>query len=340
MTEPIYRLPPWRIDSIVSANELGQVQDWGVGAAKIPDAWLATKGQGVRVAVLDTGFQANHPDLEGQFAIPPADGTGSPYGADDRQGHGTHCAGIVAGSDNSQGIVGVAPLAKLIGGKVLGDDGSGYSRVIADGIKWAVDQGAHVISMSLGSPANDQRIAAEIARAASRGVFVVCAAGNSGMGAEKEFPAGDPLAIAIASVDEDGQVSAFSSRGRHVQFACPGAKILSTFPVSRYSRMSGTSMACPFFAGVVALLVSRHLELGDTSRTPLRTRDELIEHVKRAAVDIDATGHDPASGWGVIDGSKLFEGETSPAPEPLPVPPPVELGVTIYIPGGKVVQGS
>lgn len=339
-TEPIFRPPPYRIDSIISPSELGQVMDWGLAATHIPEAWLLTKGEGVRVAVLDTGFESEHPDLSGQFLTPPKDGTGSVYGPSDRQGHGTHCAGIVAGSDNAQGIVGVAPKCKLIGGKVLGDDGSGSSRVIAEGIDWAVDQGAHVISLSLGSPYNDQRMAGSIARAASKGVFVIAAAGNSGAGSEKEFPAADPKAVAIAAINEAGKVSDFSSRGKHVMFACPGEKILSTFPGGRYARLSGTSMACPFFAGVVALLVSRHLSLGDSSKTPLATREELIEHVKRAVVDIDAPGHDASAGWGVVDGSRLWEEEAAPSPEPLPVPPPSVLGVTIFIPGAKVVQGS
>jgi subtilisin len=341
MADPIYRLPPYRLDALVAPSDLGQVQDWGIGAGKIPEAWLLTKGEGVKVAVLDTGVEASHPDLVGQFAIPPADGTGSPIGANDKQGHGTHCAGIVAGSDNSEGIVGVSPKCKLIVGKVLGDDGSGRSSWIAAGIRWAVSKGAHVISMSLGSPFDDATMAAAIAEAASQGVFIVCAAGNSGQGAEAEYPGADRNAVAIASINESGKVSDYSSRGRHVMFAAPGEKILSTFPVARYAKLSGTSMACPFIAGLVALLVSRHLGTSPVAKTPLRTRDELIEHLRRATVDIGAPGHDTSAGWGVVDGSKLFSGEPSPpVPDPLPVPPPAVSGVTIFIPGGKVVKGA
>ncbi len=340
MPDNIYRPPPWRVDSLVSPSELGEIIDWGHTAANCPEAWLVTKGEGVNVGIGDTGIQADHPDLLGQLLLDPADGTGSPFGFLDRQGHGTHVAGIVGANENQQGVIGVAPKCKLIVAKVLGDDGSGTSSVIAQGIDWMVSKGAHIINLSLGSPYNDPKMASAIGRATAKGVFVICAAGNSGAQSPDEYPAADRNSIAVAAINEAGKITEYSSRGKHVMFAAPGDKVLSTFITSRYARLSGTSMASPFLTGLAVLLIARHIQLGEGSKTPLRTRDELIEHLRRATVDIGEPGHDPASGWGAVDAAKLIGDEAPEPPPPLPVPPPAVQGVTIFVPGGKVIQGT
>src|SRR3990167_9334657 len=255
--DPVFRLPPWKIESILSASELGEVIDWGLVFALVPDAWKISRGEEVKVAVCDTGIDADHPDLLPQLASDPIDFTGSPWGADDRLGHGTHVAGIIAATDNAQGVVGVAPGSKLLIAKVLGDDGSGLGNWVAAGIDLAVEQKADVISMSLGSPANDPRISQAITRAATAGTFVVCAAGNSGPNNTSiDYPGRLPNTLAIGAINKDGQLSRFSSRGKEVDFAAPGENVLSCFPGNRYSRMSGTSMATPFVAGGGALFFS------------------------------------------------------------------------------------
>nr|WP_264766199.1 S8 family serine peptidase [Marinobacter fonticola] len=148
--EPIFRLPPYTVHNIFVG--LSEIQDWGLKLLNIPSLWRISEGEGVKVAILDTGVSLNHPDLTG--SIPAGnykDFTNSPHGIADQQGHGTHCAGIVAARKNSRGVVGVAPKAELLIGKVLGDDGSGTGENIAAGVNWAVEQGADIISMSLGA---------------------------------------------------------------------------------------------------------------------------------------------------------------------------------------------
>ena len=315
--DPIYRLPPWRIESILSASDLTQVIDWGLIAGGVPAAWQLSRGEGVTVAVLDTGVDREHADLVTQFASDPADFTGSPWGPDDRQGHGTHCAGIIAATDNAQGVVGVAPMAKLLVGKVLGDDGSGLGDWVAAGIDWARANKADVISMSLGSPAPDPRIKAAIGRAVAAGVFVVTAAGNSGPhNADIDYPGRFDGTLAIASINRDGNLSSFSSRGPQVDFAAPGEQILSTFPGGRYARLSGTSMATPFVAGIVALLISAHKKVGDQAMTPLKTHEQLVEHLRRYARDAGPAGPDQGFGFGIISVDKLVEAEQPPPPPP------------------------
>ena len=311
MSAPIYRLPPYRVDSMLSAEELGQVVDWGQLATGVPDAHRVTRGKGINVAVLDTGVQAEHPDLSGQFTA-IKDFSGSMFGPADRVGHGTHCAGIVAANDNTQGVIGVAPHARLLIGKVLGDDGSGSGQAIAKGIDWAVEMGADVISMSLGSPQPDPVIRNAINRAVAAGRFVVCAAGNSGpINTQPDYPAAFENVLSVASIQHDGTLSDFSSRGK-VDFAAPGSSILSTYPRDRYARLSGTSMACPFVAGVVALLLSKHKAGG---LAPIKTLPELISVLRGFASD-PVAGQDPGFGWGVIRVDKLLEQPAVTPPTP------------------------
>ncbi len=301
---PMFRLPPYRIESTFSPQSLQEVIDWGLALLHVPDHWKRTAGAGVRVAILDTGVDASHRDLAS--AIDDArDFTRSRFGTADRNGHGTHVAGIVAARRNDQGVVGVAPEARLLIGKVLGDDGSGDSAGVAAGVDWAADQGAQIISMSLGSPYADASLQAAIGRATAKGVFVIAAAGNTGRPSSVNYPARWPETIAVSAVDRSGRLSRFSSRGPEVDVAAPGQDILSTFLYGGYAKLSGTSMAAPFVAGVVALAVSLHKGATD-ARTPLRDVGQLREHLCRTARDLGPVGRDPGYGWGLVNVDKLL----------------------------------
>lgn len=334
---PVYRLPPYVVNSILNAQDIAEQTDWGLTAYGVPEAWKLTRGAGVRVAILDTGIDTGHSDLIGQLAVDPRDFTGSPSGSHDNQGHGTHCAGVVAARKDGRGVIGLAYEAKLIIGKVLGDDGSGQGANVAAGVRWAVQNGAHIISMSLGAPVNDPSIAAAIRDAVQSGVFVICAAGNSGPfnPVDIDYPGRMPEAVAVASINKAGKISDFSSRGPSVAIAAPGEQVLSTIPGNRWARMSGTSMATPFVAGVVALAVSRQMELGAMAPKPMKTRADLLEHLKAHAIDAGAPGFDTAAGWGVVNVDKLIEAEQPAAPVQ---PPPAEGeefdfgGLKIHIP--------
>lgn len=156
----------------------------------------------------------------------------------------THCCGIIAARDNALGVVGVAPKANLVIGKVLGDSGSGSSQSVAAGVKWAADQGVDIISMSLGSSQPDSSIKSAIQYAVGKGVYVVCAAGNDGPGPNTvDYPGRWPEVIAVASTNQAGQVSNYSSRGPEVDIAAPGEQIVSTYLNGTLAKLSGTCLA-------------------------------------------------------------------------------------------------
>lgn len=309
MSEPIFRLPPFTVEPAITA--LSQVKDWGHDAIGIPGAWMSTRGAGALVAVLDTGAQANHPDLDGQI-VASKDFTGSRYGADDRNSHGTHCCGIVGAKDNDTGVIGVAPDCKLLVGKVLGDDGSGGSTGIANGIRWAAGQGAQVISMSLGSPGPSSVIHAAIKEAVAAGVLVIAAAGNEGPSeGTSGYPGSHPECVSVGAFDANGKIAGFSSRGK-VDVAGPGVGILSTVPGSKYAKMSGTSMATPYVAGVAALVVSACIK----ANRPLPTPEEFRGMLRGCSIDAGKVGKDSTWGWGLVDPAFLIDA-TGPNPPQL-----------------------
>ncbi|MEW6545699.1 MAG: S8 family peptidase [Bacillota bacterium] len=236
---------------------------WGVDRIDADLAWASSRGTGVKVAIVDTGIDKDHPDLVdnlkgGYLAIQ----TGvykrkGPDGWDDDNGHGTHVAGIVAAVDNTIGVVGVAPEAWLYGVKVLDRTGSGYYSDIIEGIQWCIDNGMQVINMSLGGSTDSPALHDAVIAAYNSGITIVCAAGNSGPEEDTvAYPARYPEVIAVAATAADDSVPDFSSRGPEVDIAAPGVSILSTWNDGGYATASGTSMASPHVAGTVALYLA------------------------------------------------------------------------------------
>ena len=314
---PIYRNPPYKVRHV--AMSLAQTMDWGLTFAGVPEAWTHARGRGIKVAVLDTGVDETHADLQGQIAE-TRDFTGSPFGSRDKQGHGTHCAGIVAGVDNQQGIVGVAPWAQLLAIKVLGDDGSGTGDQIADGIMYAVNRGADILSLSLGSAEPDPRIRSALEFAVRSGRFVVCAAGNDGRPNSVGYPAAwDDLAVCVGAIGPDGKLANYSSMGRQVDCAAPGTDVLSCWPGSRYAKLSGTSMATPFVTACVALLLS---SCRANSGPCPKTQGDLIELIHANSDDAGVPGPDTGLGWGLINPNKLLKAVEPKSPAPAPSPSP------------------
>ncbi|HWA98595.1 MAG TPA: S8 family peptidase [Pirellulales bacterium] len=337
LAAPIFRLPPWRCEATYRPEELAEVVDWSLAAYHIPDQWKTTMGQGIKVAVLDTGIDAEHPDLAAAIDA-QQDFTGSALGTADRQGHGTHTAGTIAARRNGRGIVGVAPECRLLVGKVLGDDGSGSEQSVADGILWAISSSADVVSMSLGSSMPSSVIYAAIDAACTAGKFVICAAGNDGAkpGADTvDYPARWKQTIAVAAVDEAGNMAEFSSQGPEVDIAAPGVNILSTFLSGGYARLSGTSMATPFVSGVVALMLSKHRAVG--GGTPLSTIDDLRTHLKKTA---DPLGDVPDGGWGLIDPTRAIAIDDAPSTPSAPsASPSLRVPMTLVL-GDQPVAGT
>ena len=298
------RLPPYDLIDIVP-NERGLAPlathreerlRWAEELLRLPDVWRRTKGEGVRIAVLDTGIDPDHPDLEGAIEQ-TRDFTGE--GIEDLNGHGTHCAGIIAARKNDIGFIGAAPSASLLIGKVLRNSGAGTLCAVAEAVNWAVDQRADIISMSLGSEQGAPELFEAIHLALARGAIVICAAGNSGalFANGIGYPGRYGSVITVAAHDQHGQPSGFSSRGPEIDFMAPGQDIWSTFRQGGFAKLSGTSMATPFVAGLAALVLAKHRTAGRHT-SPIRNCEDMRQHLLRMAAH--PGHHDTARGHGPL----------------------------------------
>ncbi|SIR08866.1 subtilisin [Haladaptatus litoreus] len=227
---------------------------WGVDRVDAEQAHAdGYTGSGAHIAILDTGIDSNHPDLDNV-------GYGKGFGYstwEDGNGHGTHCAGIAAAENDGQGIKGVAPDATLHAGKVLSDSGSGSFSDIAAGVEWTANQGFDVASMSLGGSSGSYTLQDACNYANNSGVFVVAAAGNSGPCSYcVGYPAVYDSVMAVSSTNSSDGLSSFSSTGPEIEIAAPGSNINSTYPGGGYNTLSGTSMACPHVAGAAGVLMA------------------------------------------------------------------------------------
>jgi type VII secretion-associated serine protease mycosin len=282
-----------RVNAVRSDDPQRPAQ-WGLDRLKAEDVWARRTGAGVTVAVVDTGVQADHPDLAGVVLRGTDLVTAGGDGSADGQGHGTHVAGIVgAVANNRVGVAGFAQGVKILPVRVLGNDGSGWNSDIAKGIVYAADHGAAVVNLSLGGSSSDGASADAVRYALARNVVVVAAAGNERRsGSPTSYPAAYPGVLAVAATDSADRVASFSTAGSYVDVAAPGVQILSTVRGSSYTTMSGTSMATPFVAAAVAIL-----KAADPALTPARAAQVL----ESTAVDLGPAGRDNDTGYGLID---------------------------------------
>lgn len=233
-----------------------QVIPWSISHFKVEEQWSKAQGEGVVVAVIDTGCDLDHPDLKHSL-VDGYNFIGRNKAPVDDNGHGSHVAGTIAAENNSKGIVGVAPKAKIMPIKSLGRDGTGDLKSICEGILFAADNGADIITMSLGTPVGSMYMRQCINYAVDKGCVFFCAAGNSGKKSELMYPAKYTDTISIGSISNDLKISRFScSTGSELDFLAPGEDVISCVPDDSYANMSGTSMANPFAAGCAALLMS------------------------------------------------------------------------------------
>jgi subtilisin family serine protease len=298
------RLPPYDVLDIVpdqrglaplATHRLERLR-WAEQLLRLPDVWRRTRGQGIRVAVLDTGIDPDHPDLEGAIEQ-MRDFTGE--GIEDLNGHGTHCAGIIAARKNEIGFIGTAPDASLLIAKVLRNSGGGSLQAVADAVQWAVSQRVDIISMSLGASEGSPLLFEAIHTALARGIVVICAAGNAGALFTNGvgYPGRYGSVITVAAHDQHGQPSGFSSRGPEIDFMAPGQDIWSTYRQGGYAKLSGTSMAAPFVAGLAALVLAKH-RLPGQHDTPIVNCEDMRRHLLRMAAH--PGHHDSARGHGPL----------------------------------------
>lgn len=288
---------------------------WNMSLLGTKQVFTDTTGSQVVVAVVDTGVSA-HPDLT--TVVPGADfiASGGGDGTADRNGHGTHVAGIVAAAyGNGIGGFGMAPQASIMPVRVLNASGYGSDATVALGVRYATDSGADIINLSLGDVVSTEVLKDAVAYAASRGVLVVAAAGNEGN--DKPFyPAAHPGVFAVAATaNSSDQMALYSNRAPYIKVAAPGSAIYSTTP-GGYALMSGTSMAAPHVSGLAALLASQH---------PDWSAEQIAARITASAKDIGTPGFDTASGFGRIDPVAAVGNLTSPPlpPSPPPTPDPV-----------------
>lgn len=310
-------IPPVKVGARVSI--LAEAEDYNHRLMNVPAMWKRTMGKGVKIVVLDTGLP-KHVDLM------PSGGASFIKGyMEDRNGHSTHCAGIIAAiANNGMGVKGIAPEVEDYYGAVLDAEGSGSIDAIVKGIKWAVDEiGADIISMSLGIPAGTPRIKeleAACQYAYDKGVAVFAAAGNES-GAVGQ-PAMYDCVNAVAAVDSSKKVAYFSDFGPEVDFAAGGVDVFSTYLNNTYAKLSGTSMACPALAAVAALILADARQgVNPRKLTPA----ELKAKLQKICFDIGTDGFDVKTGWGIpmFTGIDIPDGDTLPVvPKPAPTPKP------------------
>lgn len=268
------------------------------------DGFSEIKAQDVIVAVVDSAFDVDHPAFEGRI-VSPYNAVDGSTDVSDKRPHGTHVAGIIAGAEGLHPDAGgVAPQVKIMPIKAAGK--SGYTpKAIAEGIRYAVDNGAKVINLSVGGRTEFENIKEAIEYAYQQGVVIVVAAGNNKSRNNLLYPARmEQEVLAIGSVGEDGKRSKFSNRGAQLDIMAPGEDIVSALPGNVFDALSGTSMASPYVAGAAALVVARH---------PDWTVDQVYEHLKSAASDLGEPGWDKETGFGQLDLFKAVYGENLPS---------------------------
>jgi subtilisin len=226
---------------------------WGVRYIGAPRQWKKGRGGGIKIAVVDTGINRNHPDLrervQGGIHIVKRS-----FGNPETRGHGTHVAGIIAASLNDWGIAGVAPDVAIYDVRAFAQDGTAYLSDIIKGIEWSIRNKMDIINMSFGTPQYSKALHQAIKAAHRTGIVLVASAGNNG--GAVEYPARFPEVIAVGAVDEKGKLADFSARGPGLDVTAPGVNIKSTWFGNGFHVLSGTSMAAPHITGKIALRLS------------------------------------------------------------------------------------
>jgi subtilisin len=281
----------------------------GVKQVKAPEVWDTSMGKGIRVAVLDTGIDFNHPDLKPNYVGGVSFVKGAPTPMDDHY-HGTHCAGTIAAARNGAGVVGVAPQASLYAVKVLDKNANGLFSSSIAGVDWCMRNNIQIINMSLGCDSVPTAVELICNAAWSSGLLIVAGAGNQDgnpvppQQSNVFYPARYKNVMAVSSVDSNDVIAPNSGRGPEVDLCAPGVNILSTMPNGGYGTLSGTSAACPHVAGVAALIWGAH---------PSSRNEEIWNLMASTADDLGIPGPDSKYGYGRVN-AYVASGATFPPP--------------------------
>ena len=288
------------------AFALGEYDNsWGVDHIEADLVHPTYTGDGITVAIIDTGINYNHPDLAANY-VGGYDFVNNDNEPLDDNGHGTHVSGTVAAVADGNGVIGTSPTAGLYGLKVLDSAGSGYYSDIAAAIQWAANNGIHIASLSLGGSSDSQTLHDAIIAADDAGLLIIAAAGNDGnppgKGDNMSYPAKYNEVLSVGATDQNDNRASFSSTGNELDIMAPGVSILSTYQ-DGYAYASGTSMATPHVSGVAALIFASDgtLSNSDVKQILINTAD-----------DLGTSGWDSKYGYGLVDA----DGAVSAEPEP------------------------
>jgi subtilisin len=293
----------------------GEVLPWGVDRIDADLVWgtngdlacdpEANIGAGIQVAIMDTGIDYTHPDLKANYKG-GYDFVNNDDDPKDDNGHGTHCAGIVAAEGNTEGVIGVAPGASLYALKVLNGRGSGSWDDVVAALEWCVDSGMQVVSMSFGGTAYPSAgVKDAFDNAYANGTVLVAAAGNHQFyqSSAVVYPAKFASVIAVSATDKGDKVPSWSNYGLEVELAAPGVDILSTWLGGEYEKKSGTSMACPHVSGTAALVLASGVSDNATVR----------QRLQETADDLGVSSKDNYYGYGLVDAEESATGtQTNP----------------------------
>jgi type VII secretion-associated serine protease mycosin len=306
---PVIAAPPIAEHATPQVGDSVRQDETFLNALDVPDAWTFANGAGVTVAVIDSGVDANHPDLQGQVlpGLDLVDPKGD--GDTDDVGHGTTVAAIIAGrNDDTNGVVGIAPKAKILPVRVL-DDRNRYDDaiIVAKGVRWAVDHGARVINLSLGGNGSSSTLAAALDYAFAKDVVVVACTGNQSNTGDDYgvwYPAREPGVVAVAGMDRDGNTMwSGSITGKQTVVTAPATQLVGARPGGGYWKVQGTSFAAPMVTATAALI---------RSRWPAMPAGEVINRIIKTAKDRGTPGRDPVYGFGLVNPTGALTAQLPP----------------------------
>jgi major intracellular serine protease len=303
-------LLPYVTEDIFTMQTNTQQIGWHISSYNIPDLWKITQGEGVTVAIIDSGCDLEHVDLKSSL-ISGKNFVEENLSPEDASNHGTHVAGIIAANNNDYGIVGVAPNSKIMPLKVLNSFGMGSLDHVEKAIYYAVDNGADIITMSLGTRNPVEKIQKAMQYANDKKVVCFVAAGNAGSSRSLLYPAAYTECISIGAVDENSMRADFSCTGPNLDFVAPGVKIYSTVPKNSYAFLSGTSMSCPFVVGTAALVLSERRQYDKNAKIGIEEYREILKSnslsIKNLDQNLDQQGKRFWQGMGIINPNEFEE---------------------------------
>jgi len=281
-------LPPYKIEPLpaISKTSILELSNWAFQSLEIKRLWEKTRGGKSKVLVIDTG--CIHSDIH---PVETEDFTGE--GREDKNGHGTWVSGCIGASGD---FLGIAPSSQLYVAKALDKNGVGYDIWFRKALEWGLKKDVGVVNISAGSEDNEGEYDDILAEYYKRKKIVVCAAGNESN--RVDSPANSKYTLAVGAVNKSWQRASFSDWGPRLTVMAPGVDLLGCFRNDSYVRLTGTSMASPIIAGVLAL---------KKAITPNFGVEECLEYFKRSCDDIERPGWDERTGWGIINPKKFLE---------------------------------